>query len=335
MEIKTTRIYRMQLKGSELRAYDEMYEAWKNFVPTVTVRGVKQERLMEIVSFIILDNPLLFYVDYYYITYSYSLFSDVIKVNMKYLFSKNEARILLYEIEARTKAILNSLDISSKDPYEKVLCIHDWFAKNIDYSKSEAKNQKHHSLVGVLAEFKGVCDSYAKTFKLLCEMAGVTCVIVKGKSVEQEDNIMHAWNMVRVGDHCAHIDVTWDANLIEGCPELRKKFALHAYFMKDDDEMKHTHSWDRTIVPRCSVSDLNFYKRNNLIAYNDSQLLSTVRREAMKGRRAMEIKLMGSQFSWNDRLCSEAANTIAGALGKSVQLLSFYDDKNKIIILSY
>lgn len=58
---------------------------------------------------------------------------------------------------------------------------------------------------GVLIDKVGVCASYAGAFKLLCDEAGVECIVVTGYL---DGSVAHAWNKVYINDRWQIVDVT-------------------------------------------------------------------------------------------------------------------------------
>ena len=94
--------------------------------------------------------------------------------------------------------------------YEAYKYFHDWIVNTNQYD-SVALNMPNtteryyqaHSQVGCMIMGTGVCESYAKTFKVFCEYAGLPCLIVSSK--------LHAWNLVKMEDDQWYmIDCTFD-----------------------------------------------------------------------------------------------------------------------------
>ena len=102
--------------------------------------------------------------------------------------------------------------------YEKELALHDWLVDNGEYHHEildayfEGKSLNEIAEIypdsfnayGILINGLGVCQSYAEAFKLLCDEAGVPCVVATGDL----QTVPHAWNMVKIGEKWAHVDVT-------------------------------------------------------------------------------------------------------------------------------
>ncbi|MDY3869088.1 MAG: transglutaminase domain-containing protein, partial [Pyramidobacter sp.] len=86
----------------------------------------------------------------------------------------------------------------------------------------------------VLVKREGTCDGYSAAFQLLCRLAGVESLIIRGKTGGR-----HSWNMVRVDGQWRHIDVTWDDPL----PDTPCR-VVYDYFMLTDSQISKDHSWE-------------------------------------------------------------------------------------------
>ena len=92
---------------------------------------------------------------------------------------------------------------------EKLLYLHDYLITHCEYDQTYSKTNAYNALV----EGSAVCDGYAKAFKYLCDLAGLTCEYVAS------DANNHAWNMVQVGNGDTawyYIDCTKD-DPMNGC----------------------------------------------------------------------------------------------------------------------
>lgn len=95
--------------------------------------------------------------------------------------------------------------------YQVALAFHDRIINAIDYAyddKGVPETAKWaHSVIGVLEERGGVCESYAKTFQLLLNLRGVENIFVTGSG----NGEAHAWNLIKLDDGKWYwCDLTWD-----------------------------------------------------------------------------------------------------------------------------
>jgi hypothetical protein len=114
-----------------------------------------------------------------------------------------------------------AFDISGADDYQKLKNIHDQLATQLEYNKNAAENPYNdtylhaHEATGALINtsmnYSVVCEGYAKAYKLLCERAGITNILVIGDGYTAPgDGGAHMWNYVRLGSKWYAVDLTWD-----------------------------------------------------------------------------------------------------------------------------
>lgn len=122
------------------------------------------------------------------------------------------------EIKEKVKSVVEQVIKPGMSLYEKELALHDWLVDNGEYHHEildayfEGKSLNEIAEIypdsfnayGILINGLGVCQSYAEAFKLLCDEAGVPCVVATGDL----QTVPHAWNMVKIGEKWAHVDVT-------------------------------------------------------------------------------------------------------------------------------
>lgn len=299
MTIQTTRYYRSLLNTNDQALYDALYDAWKNFLPSVTLRCRSSEKLHKLLLYISLDNPLMFYVNFYSVNYSYQPLIGIMVVKMEYLFSYSEAKLLISEVEQKSNEIISKLNIchSGSTAYQKALLIHDWMTTNIEYSDNVSRLYMQHSLIGSLITNQSVCDGYAKMYKILCEMVGVTCIIVTGIGKTSQGSEEHAWNILRLDDFCAHVDVTWDSNYTKSFYN-NNNYSAHDFFLQSDSEAIKTHSWDIQTIPKCDEKNFKgYFEQNGMIAKSTEQIFALCKKNVENGIFVFQIKLISRRWS--------------------------------------
>lgn len=119
---------------------------------------------------------------------------------------------LITQRDARIREIA-AIAAQKTTPYEKMKAIHDELALSAEYDyRTEALNSQYrdtqifyyaHSSLGILVKNLGVCEGYAKAFKMVCDYMGLPttiCIISE----------THMWNIVLINDEWYCVDVTWD-----------------------------------------------------------------------------------------------------------------------------
>ena len=108
----------------------------------------------------------------------------------------------------------NNLSSTSMSIREKVTIIQSYLNKT---AKSNSDDTLLHGLISrVLFDGDGDCASYAETFCLLSECAGIEVYYCEGPvDTGTGDGIwrMHAWNKVKIDDKWYYIDPTWCSDL--------------------------------------------------------------------------------------------------------------------------
>lgn len=100
---------------------------------------------------------------------------------------------------------------------------------------------------GALVQKMAICEGIASAFKMFMDYYGITNRIVFG--CIKDDNTEHCWNMVCLDKRYYHIDVTFG---IEG------DGIYIGSFLKDDNSMAETHSWNFDDYPACAPSRLDY-----------------------------------------------------------------------------
>ena len=111
----------------------------------------------------------------------------------------------------RTVSALRDVKIDGSSRYAQVKSIHDYVCGLITYNYADTVTHKYHCIYNaVIGDHKGVCESYAAAFKMLCDIHGIPCVYVAGLA-HAGDQEGHAWNFVQMEDgNWYFVDATWD-----------------------------------------------------------------------------------------------------------------------------
>lgn len=92
--------------------------------------------------------------------------------------------------------------------YDKLLIMHDFLCETISY---DINADFAFNMYGALVKGESVCEGYAESFKYLCDLAGIPCIIVVGEASNGTETGAHMWNYVQMEDGKWYaVDVTWD-----------------------------------------------------------------------------------------------------------------------------
>ena len=111
------------------------------------------------------------------------------------------------QINEKVSEIVDNLIYPGMSERDKALALHDWLTENSYYDLSFT----WFSPEGVLLHGTGVCESYARAYRLLLDKAGFENTLITGTAKNSNGTQeSHAWNLVKVNGKWKHVDVTWD-----------------------------------------------------------------------------------------------------------------------------
>ncbi len=121
--------------------------------------------------------------------------------------------------------VVNSVQIEGTTRFEQVKFIHDWIAKRVVYDDEFVYDTSYYATSVFLAPYITVCEGYSEAFKMLCDRAGIPCIVVVGDAGGP-----HAWNYVKMEDgNWYAVDVTWDDGWTD---EKGNDLILYDYFLR-------------------------------------------------------------------------------------------------------
>ena len=183
--------------------------------------------------------------------YFYNAFTNIdplgdghYRVTIEYLPDKSTVKTYHTEAEKLADRIVASKITPSMTDAERVRVLHDYLILNCEYDIENYKvgkiTQESRLAYGALVNKKAVCQGYCAAFSLLCERAGVRCIVVGGNAPNSRDS--HAWNVVLIDGIKYYIDTTHD----DPVPD-RQGSVSYKYFCLTEDEMTSLgYSWDKS-----------------------------------------------------------------------------------------
>lgn len=137
--------------------------------------------------------------------------------------SNNVGFMNIYTSAFASKVVSDYTNSSMNDT-QKAKALHDWLCDAVDYDHETTSDLKNHVDYSAFLYSTTVCDGYARAYYLLTKAAGIESYLVHQAGV-------HAWNIIKLGDHYFHVDATWD----DGKGVGNRKYN---YFLLSDDEIK-------------------------------------------------------------------------------------------------
>ncbi len=167
--------------------------------------------LTEVMRAVCYDLPQLFYHAGYSAGYSYTSSGYITQI--RYMIKMYEGVTYTADTVAscynKMQNVINSLTFDTSNRYRFVKSLHDYLCNNIIYPDldSEYYVMDCHDPYGALVSGYAVCQGYAETFKMICDLYKIPCVYISGTA----NGGGHGWNAVQMDDGYWYLlDATWN-----------------------------------------------------------------------------------------------------------------------------
>ena len=262
--------YSKGLNKAQRAVYDALRQGFDALAPAIRVERLENAELADVYQRLKLDEPGLWFV----VGYTYRFYPQASHVELipEYLFDKGKIREHRQAIDSRIARLVRPLQ--GKNQREKELAIHDFILRNVRYDK--LKKAYSHEIIGPLTQGVGVCEGIAKTVKVLCDAAGVECVVaLSHANPEKGVKYRHAWNVIKVDGKWYQVDATFDNSLQRGA-------ARYDYCNLDDKHIFRDHERLVLPVPECTDGDGFYYRTISLTKMEqvESRIKQALRKKA-------------------------------------------------------
>lgn len=266
-------------------AYHVMKRGIEACSPAFPVPRLEMEQLSEVLLFLRLDCPEIFYVT----GFSCRVHPHALSVEFcpEYLFEKGKIREHQKGLRARIERLARPAQVLSE--WEKERYVHDVICTQVCYDK--LKKPYSHEILGPLGQGVGVCEGIAKSVKALCDQLGVWCIVViSGNAPEKGIKYRHAWNIVRIGGRYYHLDATFDNSV--GSPELVR----YDYFNLGDRCIFRDHEPLITPAPHCEDGD-GFYYRTKKLSFTKLEEMERRAEQAARKKKTLVFHWRGGYLT--------------------------------------
>lgn len=283
-----SKYYRWSLKTAEAKlVYDTILSGFdarqRKIAIDKRVLDKSKYPLSDLINFVGLDNPRLFFVDFQ--TISGLLFPNHTEIAFDFLYPDEKIELTLKKMNDRIDQIVRKVLESNLVPYYKEIMLHDYLINNVRYEHENSSYHKAHSAVGAILHGRAVCEGYAKAFKLLCDACKIPSIVVIGTAKPRDVEEGHAWNIVKLEEKCYHVDVTWDNGaMFNGKPS-------YSCFNLTDADISSDHDWNKQILPKCTSLEDNYYVRSGAYFTSKKALKQYLNTGLNKGMRNFSIKI--------------------------------------------
>lgn len=287
------RYYYNQLSQEEKQAYSALYKGIialdKEII--VSIKGATSETVGDLFHAMSHDNPNIYYFNQTCL--NYTLYRNQIRLMPQYFCKKEDIAIYNQRIQDCVNSIISELELQNCTDLEKVKRVHDYLVRHVTYDEEALHTQKiprivaAHSIIGVFARQRAVCEGIAKATKILLNTANVACIVVSGEASVNNPG-RHSWNVVRIDGKAYHLDVTWDLN------RSTADFINYDYFNIPDSAISKDH-FDFS-APTCTSWDASYFCQGSLLLESTQQIKHYVTRELDRGKRNFYFRMKeGSQ----------------------------------------
>ncbi len=195
---------------------------------------VKPEKLTEIFSFVIKNDPYLFFVDAR-LSYSYRPEGHVLCLKPRYVMSREETEAAWDYCRDEVRRLAS---LAGGGALEKALFLHDLVCRRFDYDET----LENDNIYAFLRTGKGTCQAYTLLYMALLGEVGI------GSVFAASDTIAHIWNLVLLDGQWYHADLTWD----DAASKEGEKIS-HRHFLLSDRaaEARGHRDWYAPLPIRC------------------------------------------------------------------------------------
>lgn len=172
------------------------------------------ETLTDVFQKVYYQNPYVLGVTSY--KYDYA----GLTLNVNYCYSESELSERQSKLLEESNKIIGSVISTGMSEEEKCRALYNYFNAHTTYDDGALKEAEKYGYTkgegwkdaedafnayGIIVKKTGVCQSYALSYKLLCQMSGVEAKVITGYL---NDTLPHAWNAVRLDGEWYQTDCT-------------------------------------------------------------------------------------------------------------------------------
>jgi len=283
LQISARYYYTACLTASQQAVYRSMLAGFETFSPEIILPAVSSDELQAIFDYVLLDNPLIFFVDPYD-----NIHKRVSYKNEKECRFKPEYVYSDKEIKEYTEAVAEYLrvfdSIKIKGELDKEIFIYRHCLNELKYNN--ITDRYSHTILGPVLQKTGVCSGISKFVKLALDYAGVQSLVSIGNGINNATHAKHAWNIVKIDGKTYHLDVTYDMGKVG-------KVNSYHHFNLSDEDMKKNHIIGENMPP-CTTKGMDYYSLNDMIVKNSEELREYISTNLRQGKKDIVYKIVNS-----------------------------------------
>jgi hypothetical protein len=245
---------REQLDAHAQAAYDKMSQAIACRQETPLEVDADSQEIELVLRALRIDHPEYFWFDgeASFVSQEYGDVVVSTTCSFVYTMDADEIQQAGQQIQQYTAACLSSPAlVAAQTDYEKILGVYRYLIDETDYVLTE----EDQSILSVMADHRGTCAGYARSFQYLMSQLGIPCTLALGTGSSGQS---HGWNMVQCDGEWYQMDVTWgDPVNPDGSPGTSLQYT---YCLVTDQEIYRDHILDTTLpMPVCTATTWNYF----------------------------------------------------------------------------
>ncbi len=142
--------------------------------------------------------------------------------------TSNDVGFINSYINYETKFIISQIITEDMSDAEKILAIQKWVCDAVAYNSHDIYAATNSVDSSIFLNELTACDGYARGMTLLMQAAGYEAYYVA--------NDIHAWNIVKIGDHYFHVDATY-------ADAFKSGISLKRFFSNDEQNYEYNNNW--------------------------------------------------------------------------------------------
>ena len=237
---------RSKLPPEEQRAYDELVRGIRSRETSIVCHVVNMDSVKRLFLGVYYDHPELFYMNCGAgFSGTGGLFGWTVTAMMDYIYTEEEVRVCQTHLR-RVEEEIRSRITAGMSEFDVIMRVAEYLVVNCEYEIDDRMNQ---NAAAAICYKKAQCSGYARAVTYLLDRLGIWSIVVSGEGQGSPGNWdPHAWNIVRVGEHYYHLDVTF----MEAYNKGYVRNATLSYLFYDDALCSKDHKWDRSFYPACT-----------------------------------------------------------------------------------
>lgn len=247
--------YYQTLSKKQKKIYENIYNCLTDNAKKVSISSSDYELVQKISNYVLYDHPEIYYLDYFELQNQV----EVCNYIPIYSYTKNEQKEINTQLDTIKNNFINSIPSNAND-YDKLKLIYQYVIDKCSYLDN-AKDNQH--ITSSLINGPTVCSGYVKAIQYLCNALNINSAYIIGEEVGANENEdLHAWNMINLEDDYYYLDATWGDYVYED-----DSFCMMNYFMFDSNEMlKFYKPLDK--YKKTKTGKYSYFKYENL--YSDT-----------------------------------------------------------------